>query len=110
MASPAGALTPNRALDPEVGPDPMADLTNGNDETDGLGRHPWRADRYTIARTRRTVRTASATRLRASVLAALDHTETLIAAAERQAWSEWLAQRAQGAASTVTVIGQTLDA
>lgn len=87
----------------------MADDSNGTDETDSYGRHPWRGDRYVIARTRQAAQRASTAKLRTAVYAALDHAEILIDAAERHTEAEWQFQRAQGATAVITTIGQALD-
>jgi hypothetical protein len=88
----------------------MAQTTDGNGETDSLGRHPWRRDRYIIRRVRQTAPTATVEQLRAAVAAACDHTEALIDAAQRQDWAEWQFQRAEGASRITETIGRQLGA
>jgi hypothetical protein len=84
--------------------------SNGSDDENGYGHHPWRRDRYVIARTRRAARTATVAQLRAAVGAACDHAEALIDAAARQDGAEWQFQRAEGASRITETIGRMLDA
>jgi hypothetical protein len=83
--------------------------SNDSGDENGYGHHPWRRDRYVIARTRRALRTATATQLRAAVAAGLTYAEALIDAAERQDGAEWQFQRAEGASRIAETIGRLLD-